>query len=98
MHDRIHSTAAVQIAYDILAYLVSHPQAHDTLEGILEWWLLEQHIRRETTKVKEGLAILMACGFIQQSRGRDTRLHYSLNQTRLDEIAVVLEAQQRQAL
>ena len=86
----------MQIAYDILAYLTTHPKAHDTLEGILEWWLLEQQIRHETKIVKDGLAILLARGFIQQFQGGDTRSHYSLNHLRLDEIAELLKAQEKQ--
>ncbi len=44
-----------QITYDILGYLAEHPGAQDTLEGIIEWWLLEQEIKRQTGKVKEAL-------------------------------------------
>lgn len=96
VHHRTPSNAAVQTAYDILAYLVSHPKAHDTLEGILEWWLLEQRIRQETQHVKDGLALLLAHGFIRQSMGGDTRSHYSLNWTRLDDITKLLQAHEKQ--
>ena len=31
----------------ILAYLHEHPSAMDTLEGIAEWWVVRQRIRRD---------------------------------------------------
>jgi hypothetical protein len=95
VHNQTHANAAAQIAYDILVYLTIHPKAHDTLEGILEWWLLEQHIRREAKTVKDGLAILVARGFILQCQSGDARSHYSLNQTRLDEITEFLNAREK---
>ena len=34
-----------KIGNEILAYLVDHPKTQDTLEGIVEWWLLERAIK-----------------------------------------------------
>ena len=52
----------LQIGYQIMAYLVDHPNARDTLEGIVEWWLLEREIKFETARVKEALSNLVAGG------------------------------------
>ena len=51
-----------EIGDEILAYLVDHPKARDTLEGIVEWWLLEREIKFETARVKEALSNLVAGG------------------------------------
>ena len=51
-----------QISNEVLAYLVEHPDAQDTLEGILEWWLLERQIKFQTARVKEVLSELVAKG------------------------------------
>ena len=53
-----------QLGNNILAYLVDHPKAQDTLEGIVEWWLLEQKITYETARVKEALSELVNRGMI----------------------------------
>ena len=45
-----------EIAKEIMDYLTKNPDAADTLEAVTEWWLLEQKIEYESTKVKEALA------------------------------------------
>jgi hypothetical protein len=67
---------------EILRYLADHPRARDTLEGILEWWLLERDIRRESSRVEQALTHLVDCNEIVVSQGPDGRRHYTLNPAR----------------
>jgi predicted transcriptional regulator len=80
-----------QIAAAILAYLAEHPKAQDTLEGIVEWWLLEQEIKRRTAMVQEALAELLTKGLVVERKGRDGRMHYRLNRHKRQEIAALLK-------
>lgn len=80
-----------QITYDILGYLAEHPEAQDTVEGIIEWWLLEQQITRQTSKVREALAELVSKGLILERKGEDSRTHYRINQRKYKEIRVLLK-------
>lgn len=75
-----------QIGYQILAYLAAHPEAQDTLEGIVEWWLLEQQIKFQTARVKEALSELVAKGLILEKKGLDSQTHYRINQVKSQEI------------
>jgi hypothetical protein len=75
-----------QMAHEILAYLADHPKAQDTLEGIIEWWLLEQDITRRMANVKEALAELVAQGLVLERTGRDSRTHYRINRRKLREV------------
>jgi len=75
-----------QIGYEVLAYLVEHPEAQDTLEGIVEWWLLERKIKFQTARVKEALSELVSKGLILEKKGSDSQTHYRINQTRHKEI------------
>ena len=75
-----------QLGNNILAYLVDHPKAQDTLEGIVEWWLLEQKITYETARVKEALSELVNRGMILEKKGTDSRTHYRINQKKYEEI------------
>lgn len=80
-----------QLAREILAYFAQHPDARDTLEGIVEWWLLEQHIICQTAQVKDALAELVARGWVLKQRGKDLRTHYRLNRDKAGEIAALLK-------
>jgi hypothetical protein len=79
-----------QTAYDILAYLQVHPQARDTREGILRWWILEQRIREETRKVEQALTELVRDGLLCRIQACDGRNHFGLNAAKLDEIRDLL--------
>lgn len=79
-----------QIAYKILAYLAEHPEAQDTLEGIVEWWLLEQQIKHQTAKVKKVLTELVAEGLILERKG-DLRTYYRINRRKYKKIRALLK-------
>ncbi len=79
-------TEKSQISHEILAYLVEHPEARDTLEGILEWWLLERKIKRQKNQVKEALTELVAEGLVLEHKGRNSQSQYSINQSKYEEI------------
>jgi hypothetical protein len=80
-----------QVACEILAYLTEHPKAQDTLEGIVEWWLMEQQIKRGVAQVKDTLAELVTQGLVLERMGRDGRIHYRLNRRRSEEIRALLK-------
>jgi len=71
-------TCEPQIANDILGYLIAHPDAQDTLQGIAEWWLLEQRITEQTALVSEALAVLVKEGLVIERRS-EARSYYKLN-------------------
>lgn len=68
--------------YHILAYLLDNPDAGDTFEGIVEWWLLHQKVKFETQAVSEAVARLVADGLIVEQKGSDSRVIYRVNRTR----------------
>lgn len=78
------------IAYEILAYLVQHPQARDSLDGIVRWWLLEQTIRYQATVVKEALEELALKGYVIQRNLPNSLAQYELNATKREEIIDLL--------
>ena len=75
-----------KIENEILAYLVEHPNARDTLEGIVNWWLLERYIKFQTAMVKEALSALIARGLILETKGSNSQTHYRVNQSKYEEI------------
>ena len=72
----VHKRIKKQIAREILAYLAEHPDAQDTLEGIVQWWLLERKIRYQTNIVKEILDDLVLQGLVRKHEVRNSATFY----------------------
>lgn len=70
---------------DILAFVLRNPRAQDTLEGIVEWWLLEQRIERETARIRRAVEELVADGLLVEKAGGAGPPRYAVNPARLDE-------------
>lgn len=89
MHERNHKRNDMQldqkeqrdICYYILAYLSDNPDAGDTFDGIVEWWLLDQRIKFETRNVSEAVARLISEGLIVEQEASDSRIIYKVNRT-----------------
>jgi hypothetical protein len=68
-----------RIAREILAYLADHPEAEDTLEGIVQWWLLERRIVYQAHEVKAALDHLVRKGVLLEQRQGDANTLYRVN-------------------
>ncbi len=75
-----------RVAEQILGYFVEHPDAQDTLEGVVQWWLLHQRIRSAVSEVEAALDELVGKGFVVERTGGDSRVRYAINRRRLQEI------------
>ncbi len=82
------------IFYDILGYLTDHPDAQDTVEGIVEWWLLKQSIKRTKTQVNAALAQLVAEELVIAHAGVNKRPFYCVNRSQLRHIRRILKEQE----
>ncbi len=80
-----------KITRDVLSYLAENTAAQDTLEGIVEWWLLEQKIKRQTAEVKEVLDDLAARKLIVEYKTSDSRTHYRVNRRKEKAILALLK-------
>jgi len=76
----------LKIAQRILKYLVENPQAEDTLEGIVEWWLLDRFTKSNAARVREALDELVTAGLVLARRGKESRTYYKINRRKLREI------------
>lgn len=76
--------ATWEVALKILHYLVENPQAADTVEGILQWWLLERTIIEEQEAVESALDRLVELNLIIEMQAADGRRHYHLNAEQIE--------------
>jgi len=81
-----------EIGYRILNYVVENPNAQDTLEGIVEWWLLDRLTVSNVNKVKEALTHLVATHLVLERKGKESRTYYKINSHKLKEISERLES------
>jgi len=81
----------VELAHEILQYLIDNPNAQDTVEGITTWWLLVRTIKHQTALVKEALAMLVRDGLVIAQEGGDSRTYYKLNLRRRKRIVSLLQ-------
>lgn len=81
------------VAQKILSYLLTHTEAEDTVEGIVEWWLLEENIQRRAKEVQKALDDLVVESLIVANESRDSKIHYRINKKNLNRIRMILGAQ-----
>jgi len=69
------------LAIEILRYLQEHPEAQDTLEGIMVWWVSERTITQRLPQARASLATLVACGYLEKRTAADGHVFYRQNQS-----------------
>ncbi len=92
------TTGDTETARDLLGYLIDNPDAEDTLEGIVEWWLLERKIDISIIKVKKALEEMIARDLIVARTGSDSRVRYLINSERREEIVAAFREPRDQSL
>ncbi len=71
----------------ILSYLLHHPDAQDTVDGIRQWWLLDELIRTSLQEVEAALSCLVEEGWLMRVRRIDSTECYKVNERKREEIA-----------
>jgi hypothetical protein len=66
-------------ALEILDYLTRHPDAQDTIDGILHWWVLDSCIRKWTATIAETALQLVERGFLQEKASGDGHVFYRVS-------------------
>ena len=69
----------VQMAESIRQYLNEHPSSADTLEGVVNWWLLRQRYEIATTMVSQALELLIHEGVLKTVSLQGSKTIYKLN-------------------
>ena len=80
-----------ETAKEILRYLVDHPEAEDTLEGIARWWLERRRIDQTVDEVGESLDLLVARGMVEVRLEKTRLARYRMNGAKRKQIATFLE-------
>jgi hypothetical protein len=81
------------VAWLILGYLCSHPDAKDTAEGIGRWWLRGEGIDVDSDVVRGSLAYLVKRGWLSATGGSMGFILYGLSKNRQDVLRQFLQSQ-----
>jgi hypothetical protein len=79
------------LAWLILGYLHSHPDAKDTVDGVEKWWLNDMEIRIHARTVQCSLDQLVKSGWLVSYQRQGTSVVYGLNRTRREKLRKFLE-------
>ena len=79
-----------QVIRGILKYVVDHPDAKDTSEGIYKWWLPDGH-RSGREEVQAALDLLTSKGWLTKRGKIPAKEFYGINKDRLQEIRSFLQ-------
>ncbi|GAB61463.1 MAG: hypothetical protein DWB56_04920 [Candidatus Jettenia sp.] len=72
------------VIWDILHYLMRNPDAKDTIDGILKWWIPKVVvIEQEKSKVQEALEMLAEKGFITGWETGSSQKYYGVTEGQL---------------
>ena len=88
---RTDGRKAQETAKEILRYLVDHPEAEDTLEGIARWWLERRRIDQTVDEVGESLDLLVARGMVEVRLEKTRLARYRMNADKRKQIATFLK-------
>lgn len=78
----------------ILEYLVKQPEAKDTLEGIMDWWLPATHPRARLEELERVLKHLVKRKWVTVTEAGPLVV-YGLDQERLGEIKAYLQGDRK---
>lgn len=86
MSEKDSPGSSEQVVREILEYLIEHPDAKDTIEGISKWWRPEGRSEWRQDEVQQGLDSLASKGWLIVRDLFPPQKVYSFNKKRIKEI------------
>ena len=86
--DKDSSGKIDKVIREILHYCMHYPDAKDTPEGILKWWLEEGQGEWSKEDVQKALDVLTAKGWLTTRATAPAKGIYGLNRDHLEEIKI----------
>ena len=74
----------------LLRYLLEHPDAKDTIQGILRWWLPQGGVEAGEEEVQKAVDGLVARGWLTRRQPPPSQTLYRVNREKLEEIKAFL--------
>lgn len=78
------------VIQQILRYLIVHPDAKDTVQGILRWWLPKDPVEHSEGEVQEALDVLVTRRWLTKRQTTSSHKIYAMNKGKLEVIKAFL--------
>jgi len=75
---------------EVLQCFARFPQRHDTLQGIAQWWLIENRVDWAVSEVQAALDELVARGFVIAWCTTDGQTRYKVNLAAWEQIEALV--------
>lgn len=92
MDEKDSSRIREEVIRGILRYVAEHPDAKDTVEGIVKWWRLGDEVEWAENPVQEALDILISKGWLVKRDIAPLKSVYGVNKDHLGAIKNFLRA------
>jgi hypothetical protein len=76
--------------HGILHHSIKHPDAKDTVEGVLKWWIPKTFGERGTEEVQKALDILTSRGWLTVRNVSPSQKIYGVNKKFMKDIRIFL--------
>ena len=76
---------------DILRYLIEHPEAKDTVDGIIRWWFPQVEDEIQAEEIRAALDQLVAQGWLIRRQTTPAQFIYGLSKADLETILAFLK-------
>ena len=86
-----------ELVLSILAYLLEHPDARDTAEGVIRWWLPHEDPMLDVSEVLEGLEYLVSKGWVVANTVAGSTVIYGTRKDHLQCIDLYVKEATKQA-
>ena len=91
LFERNHFEHNDVVAWLILGYLCSHPDAKDTADGVEKWWLNGMEISLDARTVQGSLDQLVRLGWLISNERQGTGIVYALNVERREKLQQLIQ-------
>ena len=78
---------------EILRYLVAHPDAKDTVDGIARWWIARPREAWRPDLVQDAIDDLVARGFVVRRETTPSHVVYGLDKQHLETITNIVRSE-----
>ena len=80
----------LRVIREILCYLIEHPDAKDTIDGILRWWLRKGDVELRKEEVQRAIDELISKRWVVMRETTPSQAVYSVDKQQLPEIRAFL--------